>query len=543
MKHIIKISTLFVTATLILAGFLSCQNFEEPPMHIIPDPAPAPYSAKKISILFNNGNVADNSIYGIQTENKNITFVSGADGEAMLGGANKYVLIDTLDAQGQSIVDNLSVLDGFTISFWMYMTADQANLMNTGRAYGIFSVSNPTTDWKGNLDVYLNGFNTNGDLELVMHMANYSTGTENNIWPGRYLFVNKMVDKWTHVALRYNASTSTVSYFRDGQLVFKNIYDNYGTIHWKNMGKMVLGTFQDMTTPSLGNASHSEWWTYEFPGKIDNFEFYTEALSDDNIKTIYNSVTPPDPITSPLKLWLTFDNGNALDYSDYQMASIDSTSIDYVNAHIAKGIQSGEGKYILVNPSQSGLGDITQSVSEMDGFTGTFWMYISKAQASLGNAMGILSFSNRYAGWTGNLDIYIDGYDSGNDNLQIRTHIANYRTNAEVNMWAQGYYFPQITDKWVQIAYRYNGSNSTFSYFLNGIKVWDFTQTNFGAVKFINMDRIVLGTFQNFVPGLLTFNPAKEPWQRSFPGQLDQFRFYNKALNDAEIKGIYDTEK
>ena len=154
------------------------------------------------------------------------------------------------------------------------------NSPQVNKGTGIFSIPNTKKFW-GNLDIFLDGNNTAGEGRFKMHLFN---GTKEN-WvetkiPGT-------IGDWVFMTFRYNHKTETLHIFKNGEIVFTRALTGWGRIVYNNMGDLVLGTFGFQTDPPQ-SSDKAQNWAQSFPGKLDNFGFYNQALTDEQIKALYN---------------------------------------------------------------------------------------------------------------------------------------------------------------------------------------------------------------------------------------------------------------
>ena len=109
------------------------------------------------------------------------------------------------------------------------------------------------------------------------------------------------------------------------------------------------------------------------------------------------------------------------------------------------------------------------------------------------------------------------------------------------------------TNKWVQYILRYDGSGSFVDIYANGVLVsnanFRFKYTGplpgvpFGPIALPtagSQTQVLVGGFPNNTTGFSA--SAIQGWQGLFRGSIDELRFYNKALTDAEITALYQLE-
>ena len=83
------------------------------------------------------------------------------------------------------------------------------------------------------------------------------------------------------------AKTEMLHIFKNGEIVFTRALTGWGRIVYNNMGDLVLGTYAFQTDPPQ-SSTKAQVWAQSFPGKLDNFAFYNQALTDEQIKALYN---------------------------------------------------------------------------------------------------------------------------------------------------------------------------------------------------------------------------------------------------------------
>lgn len=293
LTHIkLKPTILGLTAGLALAG---CQKMERPELkELILDPDPPAYNELKSFWSFEN-NLTDAGENDFTTTSTNITYVAGVTGQAAKVGVDGYMLIKGI---GDTVVyenefkgipaDTLKNLGSFTISFWM----NGVGPVKDG-AQGVFSISNSAEFW-GNLDLFLENYDNGDEAFLKIHMFNANAPSGNGEqW--NEVKVPDAYNKWTHIAIVYNAATSALSVYANGEpttLADKVLKFGdgslYGKVRFNNFNGMVLGTHQFQTTPSLTNHG-PEGWAKSFNGALDQFRIYNRALSTAEIDDLFTT--------------------------------------------------------------------------------------------------------------------------------------------------------------------------------------------------------------------------------------------------------------
>ena len=272
MKRFIYSSiTLFFLAMIVQ----SCYQDLERPGFDYPEELPEePYSPMKLGLSFED-NLTNGSIYefGI-TPGGTPRFVEGITGKAYQGAADTYLVIDT----PEELKDSITNLGSFTVSFWM-----KANKCN--KATGIFGISNTKEFW-GNLDIYMESYSDNDKQAFFkVHLRNDDKEKMQDI-----KIDNVFTNEWVHLVFKYDESTSKLTGYKDGQEVFSEIPENIsGKLKFNNVGKMVVGTLQFQTIPSLTENTDAKEWGEHYLGKLDQFHFYNKALKKSEIRNLYLS--------------------------------------------------------------------------------------------------------------------------------------------------------------------------------------------------------------------------------------------------------------
>ncbi|MFL5789451.1 MAG: LamG domain-containing protein [Flavisolibacter sp.] len=282
---------------ILVAGFMvtSCQKKTRPELkELILDPDPPAYSDLKSFWDFEN-NLTDKGENKLTPTSNNVSFVTGINGQAVNIGTDGYILFtatgDTVKyANGYKGLpaDTLKNLGSYTLSFWMNGVGPVKN-----GAEGLFSISNKNEFW-GNLDLFLENDDNPADQSeayLKVHMFNNSVSSGNGEeW--NEVKIPGGLNKWTHIAVTYNASNSQFSIYADGQptAVHNKVLGggSYGKLTFKDFNGMVIGTYQFQTNPSLTNHG-PESWARSFIGSLDQFRIYNRALSDSEINDLFTT--------------------------------------------------------------------------------------------------------------------------------------------------------------------------------------------------------------------------------------------------------------
>ena len=166
------------------------------------------------------------------------TFDSGAGGSIVFAGDNDYINLPT------SLPDAPTAL---SVCFWVYPDA-----WDTGTNGGWILDS-------GELDVVI-GSHTDDDY-MYMNRDNSNATT----------YVPPAVTIWTYVIATWTSTSANAIVYYNGAVQSSSTEDNYGTIGaGDRIGQRVNGT-------------------YQFDGKIANFQVYNKALSSKEVLQNFNA--------------------------------------------------------------------------------------------------------------------------------------------------------------------------------------------------------------------------------------------------------------
>ncbi len=201
-------------------------------------------------------------------ENTGTAFANGIKGQAMKGAKNAYVLFDPTPA--------ILNLNSFTLAYWV----NSPSTTEAGGIIGMVGLSSKSGFW-GNIETFFenNATNTNGKYRA--HIQNDSL----DAWVSKDGIVN-LYNSWNHIALTYDAPTSTFTLYVNGTQSTSSKVANFGNLKWKNPGKMVFGTVQFQTTPSLTSSTTSQPWASYLTGLLDEVRMYKVALNPNEVDAL-----------------------------------------------------------------------------------------------------------------------------------------------------------------------------------------------------------------------------------------------------------------
>ncbi|WP_026768174.1 LamG-like jellyroll fold domain-containing protein [Asinibacterium sp. OR53] len=212
-----------------------------------------------------DNNVTD-SVTNTAGTNVGVGFVNGIKGAAMQGGVNKYVLFNP----GSGIQN----LQSFTVTSWVNSP------QNTNGIAGILDIANTNSFW-GNLTIFFENGGTATNANLKVHVNNNGK----DAWLGNYNITNAW-NVWMNIAVSYDAASSTFKVFVNGSKIATQVVANFGPLQFQNATKMVFGTVQFQTTPSLTSATSSQPWASFMTGQLDEVRIYNKALAESDINAL-----------------------------------------------------------------------------------------------------------------------------------------------------------------------------------------------------------------------------------------------------------------
>lgn len=253
---------------------------------------------------------------------------------------------------------------------------------------------------------------------------------------------------------------------------------------------------------------------------------------------------PPNyvPEYRALKFHLPFE-GNLDDLDNHYRLNIGSSeNITFVDGIKGKAYEGGEKRFTTV----SLVGSYGDTIANLGSFTVAFWMNSDPNKS----VQGLFSIACKDQA-QGNIDIWLENNGGTSNQAYIKGYMRNIQSGSEKTQWIDvGGTTPEgssrindVFGKWTHMAFRYNGETSAFSIFRDGEPVlYNRIFAGYGPLVF-NKEKvgsIVIGAF----PGQAGASTATPSWVgTTYLGKFDEYRFYNKAISDAEIKSFYTNKE
>ncbi len=228
------------------------------------------------------GNVADvkGAVTG-GTASGTTSFVEGRKGQAYQGSTNGFI--------GYSNPGPLAGLTSFTVSLWINTAK------HDGGAQGVFTLAKQDGSFWGNFFMMIEGNNSpENKMFMKLHFEkNTVPFVEHWIEPFGDFRPDDMYNGWRHIAWTYDAATSKVGFYINGQKkdlppgADERKADGAGTLlgglSFKNATKFVIGGMQN----HLGAPFNTpEPWMLNYTGKLDEFRIYNKVLSAQEISAL-----------------------------------------------------------------------------------------------------------------------------------------------------------------------------------------------------------------------------------------------------------------
>jgi len=200
------------------------------------------------------------------------SFAKGVRGEGLQGANNGYVVSDVPVA-----VQNLQ---SFTISLWVKMG------QNTDGAVGLFDIDNNQVGgagfWGSMAIFFDNGGSATTGVLKVHVFSNPESPTGLDAWEGGYSVPNPW-NVWSQVVVTYDNPSSTVIVYFNGKQVGTNTVAGF-KLDWTTAKKMVFGTLQFQTDPSLTANTGAQGWASYMTGVEDQVRIYNKVLTAKEVK-------------------------------------------------------------------------------------------------------------------------------------------------------------------------------------------------------------------------------------------------------------------
>ena len=171
-------------------------------------------------------------------------------------------------------------------------------------------------------------------------------GLKSTTWSGQDTGVTSRLNVWQHVALTRAASTNTVNFYVDGQLVWTGSADGAGTTNLANSPyPFTIG----------GRSSNGTDFGAPFTGMIDEVKIFSSARTAAEIKADMHSYGPVNH--ADLAVYYDFNEGAGTGLFNRKSSATYSSDLAVVNANTWTDVKSvtANGAYTITKFSRSYL--------------------------------------------------------------------------------------------------------------------------------------------------------------------------------------------
>lgn len=312
-----------------------------------------------------------------------------------------------------------------------------------------------------------------------------------------YTYTNQPLNTWKHWVITIKGSTQKL--YIDGEL--KESANNYTGSAYVNGRSGIIG---GLIYPD-GNTVYADPSAGYFKGKIDDIRIFNYALNDQQVLGLYNDSTTYNPpnLQDGLALFLPF-NGNANDESG-------NNNNGTVNgAQLTQDRFGVNGKAYYFNGSGDFISIADNPNLFSDELTISWWYKITEILGGERVVIGWVDGGHRYQQFfSGGQIAYFNGYNLNQPGVYFNPVFALN----DLNVW-----------KNVVVTYKkLSQTTSTTSIYVDG----ELKQTDNHNLA------------MDYVPGV-NFFIGKNHNGNFFNGYLDDFRIYNRVLNDNEIVALFN---
>lgn len=283
MKKIKFLSTFTLAALFLGMTFTSCDDDEKDPYEGKTNPSTIAAANLVAYFPFDSESASISSGSGITFNKKSgaATFALGRRGNAYKGSTSAAYL--EYNVATANIFKSMSE---YTYALWIKCPAP------TGGAASAFALNGGDANM-GNLNFIVESQSNADSLALKPYLYNSTT-----VWKGQDFWqFNRafLSDKWVHIVSSYNKTTSTMSIYANGVLIKSGIRYADGEVNGvqPKLGALTFGT--DMTKfiigawPKLAAGTATDSWMIYYPGMIDELRIYNKALTDTEVKALYDA--------------------------------------------------------------------------------------------------------------------------------------------------------------------------------------------------------------------------------------------------------------
>ncbi|MCU0402974.1 MAG: LamG domain-containing protein [Chitinophagaceae bacterium] len=265
----------------------SCQKMDRPAMGDYPADSNPPGGPLSFFVAFDGTttnplmNAVDSIRASFPSDNP-LASIDGISGKAVQGVNQKFIKFAKPN-------DWASSAASFTVSFWYKRDGQTRNNKGGNGPEYIMSLKQTKVEgkdhWSGSTClVFLEGNNTACAVKTmwVDKNGNDSWWT----WEGGQSIPGLLDNKWHHIAIVYNATTSVANLYIDGVM-------NPNAKGWPGHGPIGLDNnrIQEVRVgagPAAANTDTDDWLASTWKGGLDQFRLYSSALSAAEVQYLFS---------------------------------------------------------------------------------------------------------------------------------------------------------------------------------------------------------------------------------------------------------------
>lgn len=276
MKNLIK----FAALSLSFLGLMACQNLDRPELGEFPKDASVPGGPLKFYVAFDGTsedplrNAVDSVRAKFPTDNP-LKSITGVSGMAIQGEKFKYVKYSSAN-------DFAQTAKSFSVSMWLKR--------GLSRTEHLFSMPAPGYHWsEASMFLLAEGSANEPILKLFVKDAVGEKWFEWVPWGPSGAVTGLYDGQWHHLVLSYDATTSTMTLYKDGVAGTSVAWANHGNIQLEpsKISALKIGAGpQEFSAQDIQNNA-DDWLKNSWTGGIDQFRLYAKALTLDEVKTLH----------------------------------------------------------------------------------------------------------------------------------------------------------------------------------------------------------------------------------------------------------------
>jgi len=401
------------------------------------------------------------------------------EGTAYSGAADSYL---TFPSAG------LATGSEFSATFWLKIdaTADRA---------GILSISPSTPEGPADKPSGF-GLIREGDAtsqKFLMIVGNGTNGTWLN--PGAPATIDPTVQTgWIHFGISISATEA--AFYMDGVQVSQEAFTG---IDWTGVGDLSIMS---------GDPNFSGWSHKTEPGMMDELRLFNKALTQEEIQAIM--------LKEQASFYMDFDGDYEDNITGAEATIVGAPSFDF-GGGVSGDAYNGATDAYLTFPS-TGLATGSE-------FSATFWLKID----ATATRAGILSISPVDPAGPADKPSGFGFIREGDATSQKFLMIVGNGTNGSwFNPGAPATIDPTVQTDWIHFGISISATEAAF--YMDGVEV---SQGAFTGIDWTGVGDL----------SIMSGDPNFSGWDHKVePGMMDNLRLFNKALSQAEIQALMNSE-